>query len=108
MRAVSDFDQLAKATHGVTLARVRASQGREAEAERLFEAGLRVLEPSEYVVDLALALLKYGEALLVLKRRDRAAPVLRRARDLFAGMGCAFFAREVDARITPPVPSAGS
>jgi len=108
MRAVSDFDQLAKATHGVTLARVRASQGREVEAERLFEAGLRLLEPSEYVVDFALALLKYGDALLALKRPDRASPVLRRARELFAGMGCAFFVREVDARLEPPVHSAGS
>jgi len=106
-KTVPDFDQVAKATHRVTLARVRASQGREAQAETLFQASLRFLEPSEYVVDFALSLLKYGDALLVLKRPDRARPILERARGLFADMGSTFFVREIDARLDARVPSGG-
>jgi len=107
-KAAPDFDRLAKATHGVTLARVRASQGREAEAETLFQRSLRFLGPSEYAVDLALSLLKYGDALLVLKQPDRAWPLFKRARELFANMGSALFVREIDARIEARVHSGGA
>ncbi|HET8999274.1 MAG TPA: adenylate/guanylate cyclase domain-containing protein [bacterium] len=106
-KVVPDFDQLAKATHRVTLARIRASQNREAQAETLFQASLRFLESSEYVVDFALSLVKYGEALLLLKRPDRARPPLERARGLFADMGSTFFVREIDARLDARVPSGG-
>ena len=107
-KMVPEFDQLAKATHRVTLARVRAVQGREAQAETLFQASLRFLESSEYVIDFALSLLKYGEALLVLKRPDRARPPLEHARRLFADMGSTFFVREIDARLDARVPSGGA
>ena len=107
-KVVPDFDRLAKATHGVTLARVRASQGREAEAESLFQTSLRFLAPSEYAVDLALSLLKYGDALLVLKRPDRAWALFKRAQELFANMGSTLFVREIDARLDARVHSSGA
>ncbi|TMI82460.1 MAG: hypothetical protein E6H04_04705 [Bacillati bacterium ANGP1] len=97
--AVADHDRITRATHGATLARVRASQGRGDEAEALFHGSMQVLEAGEYVIDLALTLLKHGEALLVLGRPEPARPLLERARGLFAEMGATFFVNEVDARL---------
>jgi tetratricopeptide (TPR) repeat protein len=102
--AVPPYDELARATYGATLGRVRASQGRAAEADALFQESLRGLERKEYVIDLALALLKHGDALLTLKRPESAGPVLDRARTLFAQMGATFFVRELDARVHAAMP----
>jgi tetratricopeptide (TPR) repeat protein len=103
--AVADHDRITRATHGATLARVRASQGRGEEAESLFHASMQILEAGEYVIDLALTLLKHGEALLVLGRPEPARPLLERARSLFAEMGATFFVNEVEARLQAAVSS---
>jgi tetratricopeptide (TPR) repeat protein len=97
--AVGEADMIARATHNATLARVRAVQGRGEEADALFQRSLQVLEEREYPIDLALTLLKYGEALLQLGQAQRAQPLLERARGLFAGMGATRFVNEVDARL---------
>lgn len=81
-----------------TLGKVRAAQGRAEEAEELFRSSLGVLETKEYRFDLALSLLKYGEALQILVQPDRARPVLERARGQFAEMGATQFVNEIDAR----------
>ncbi|MBI3975760.1 MAG: tetratricopeptide repeat protein, partial [Armatimonadetes bacterium] len=94
-----DTDQITKGTHMATLAKVRAAQGRGAEAEALFRDSLEILEANEYRIDLALALLRYGEALLILGEGVRARPVLERARDLFAQMGATRFVAEIASRL---------
>jgi class 3 adenylate cyclase/tetratricopeptide (TPR) repeat protein len=81
------------ATHRATLGKIRAAQGRREDAEELFRLSLETLERREYPIDLALALVRYGEALLMLSDRDRARQALERARDLFATMGAARFVR---------------
>lgn len=97
--AVPTYDEIAKATYGATLAKVRAAQGRGDEVEHLFASSFRILEVGEYRIDLALTLLKFGEALLLLERPERAREPLERARGLFAEMGAELFVREVDARL---------
>jgi tetratricopeptide (TPR) repeat protein len=93
---VPETDALALATHRATLGRIRAAQGRVEEAEALFAHSLETLERREYPIDLALALMRYGEALLMMHAPQRARQMLERARDLFAGMGATRFVREVD------------
>ncbi len=102
--AVPEYDELARATHGITLGRVRASQGRADEAKALFQRHLPALERGEYVIDLAIGLLKYGEALLILEGPHTARPYLERARALFAQMNATFFTGELDARLAAALP----
>jgi tetratricopeptide (TPR) repeat protein len=99
MAALSEGDILARATHQATLGRIRAAQGRADEAETLFREGLEVLEHREYPIDLALALLRYGEALALLGDHPRARSILDRARALFDGMGATRFVEEAGARL---------
>jgi tetratricopeptide (TPR) repeat protein len=100
---VVETDALALATHRATLGRIRAAQGRVEEAEALFGQSLETLEQREYPIDLALALLRYGEALLMMNASSRARGALERARELFAGMGATRFVREVDERLARSV-----
>lgn len=92
-------DVIAQATHRATLGKVRAAQGRREEAEALFQQSLEVLEKREYPIDLALALLRYGEALTMLREPGRARSALERARGLFDGMGPTRFTKEIDTRL---------
>ncbi|HET6947581.1 MAG TPA: adenylate/guanylate cyclase domain-containing protein [bacterium] len=85
---VTDADDVGLATHTAALARVRAAQGRLEEAEELFRRSVTLLERQEYRIDLALVLMKYGEAL---SRRE----MLERARAEFAAMGASYFADEI-------------
>ncbi len=102
--AISEHNEpIAKGSHGATLGRVRAAQGRREEAEELFRQSLEILEAREYRFDLALTLLKYGESLQILHDDARARPVLERARGLFADMGATHFVRVVDGRLTTGV-----
>jgi len=96
-----DEDEVPQATHRVTLGRVRASQGRIEEAEALFARSLEILsrQDQEYRFDLAVSLLKYGEALQQLGRPDRAREMMQQARSLFAQMGASNFVREADAKL---------
>jgi tetratricopeptide (TPR) repeat protein len=96
---VDEGDRISRATHGATLGKVRAAQGRGAEAEALFRESLAILEASEYRIDLALTQLKYGEALLALERPGEARQALERARGLFVEMGATQFTSEIDARL---------
>lgn len=93
-------DEVGFATHTAALARVRAAQGRTAEAEELFRRAVALLERQDYRIDLALVLMKYGEAL---ERRE----MLERARAEFAGMGATFFVDEIDRKLEelPPEPA---
>lgn len=86
---IAGSDDISLATHTATLARVRAAQGRLDDAEALFRQSLGILEPQEYRIDLALVLLKSGEAL---GRREW----LERARAEFTAMGATHFVREVE------------
>ncbi|HEU5299139.1 MAG TPA: AAA family ATPase [bacterium] len=90
-------DDVGFATHGAALARVRAAQGRREEAEEMFRRSVALLERQDYRIDLALVLMKYGEAL---GRRE----MLERARAEFAGMGATFFVDEID-RLLEELPS---
>jgi len=99
LEVLPETDVVAQATHRATLGRIRAAQGRREEAEALFGQSLDVLDRREYPIDLALALLRYGEALLMWGDRARAGDALTRARGLFAAMGAARFVREVDGRL---------
>jgi class 3 adenylate cyclase/tetratricopeptide (TPR) repeat protein len=94
VEVLPDTDALAKATHVATLARIRAAQGRREEALTLFEQSIAALERREYPIDLALALLKFGDGLALLGDHDRSREVLGRARALFAQMGATRFAQE--------------
>jgi predicted ATPase/class 3 adenylate cyclase len=86
-----DTDALAKATHVATLAKIRAAQGRRDESMALFEQSIGALEHREYPIDLALTLLKFGEALALLGDHGRSREVLGRSRELFAKMGATRF-----------------
>lgn len=99
---VSEQDEIGRATLGATLGKIRAAQGRGEEAEELFRQSLETLERREYRIDLALTLLKYGEALLSLGQPERAQQALGRARDLFAGLGATHLVQEADARLRSP------
>jgi class 3 adenylate cyclase/tetratricopeptide (TPR) repeat protein len=99
LAVLPETDVIAQATHRATLGKIRAAQGRGDEATALFAQSLEVLEQREYPIDLALAVLKYGEALLVLRERDRAREVLARARGLFAAMGATRFVAESETRL---------
>src|SRR5881396_1758003 len=94
-------DEVPQATHRVTLGRVRAAQGRAEEAETLFTQGLEILagQNQEYRFDLAVSLLKYGEALQLMRSPRRAQEVLQQARSLFAQIGASNFVREADAKL---------
>ncbi|MGH2348016.1 MAG: tetratricopeptide repeat protein, partial [bacterium] len=96
---------IAVATHSVTLAKVRAAQGRGGEAEELFRRGLSLLEGQEYQIDLALTLLKYGEGMLLLGHDARAREMFAQARELFATMGAGYFVDEVDRRLAGVTPA---
>ncbi|MDR7520362.1 MAG: adenylate/guanylate cyclase domain-containing protein [Armatimonadota bacterium] len=96
---LAETDPISQATHLATLGRIRAAQGRRDEAEALFRRSLEVLERAEFRIDLALALLRYGEALQWLGEADRARGTFERARGLFAAMGATRFVRELDARL---------
>ncbi len=100
---LSERDEIARASHSATLARIRAAQGRREEAEDLFRVSLDILERREYKVDLALTLLKYGETLQEHGEGQRARPILERALALFTEMGATRFEREVDARLKAAV-----
>ncbi|HXF83577.1 MAG TPA: tetratricopeptide repeat protein, partial [bacterium] len=93
-------DEVGFATHTATLARVRAAQGRREEAEALFEQAVALLERQDYRIDLALALMKYGQAL---GRRA----VLERARAEFAAIGATLFVVTIDRMLEelPPQPA---
>lgn len=97
LAAIAPEDPIGLATYGATLGRVRAAQGRGEEAEELFRRSLELLEKSEYRVDLALTLFKYGEALGLLGREAEGRQVLQRARQLFAQMGAGGFVQEIGA-----------
>jgi tetratricopeptide (TPR) repeat protein len=97
-------DVIAQATHRATLGKIRAAQGRREEAEALFQQSLEVLESREYPIDLALALLRYGEALTMLGEFDRASSFLERARGQFDGMGATRFTQEIDTRLAQEKP----
>ncbi|MDQ7849428.1 MAG: adenylate/guanylate cyclase domain-containing protein [Armatimonadota bacterium] len=97
LAGIAPEDPVGLATYGATLGKVRAAQGRGEEAEALFRRSLELLEKSEYRVDLALTLYKYGEALRLLGREAEGRQVLQRARQLFAQMGATGFAREIGA-----------
>ena len=94
-------DEMPLATHRVTLARVRAAQGRTEEAEALFAESVEFLgqQDQEYRFDLAVSLLKYGEALQLMEQPQRAQEILQRARSLFAQIGASNFVREADAKL---------
>jgi len=92
-------DPIGTATFGATLGKVRAAQGRAQEAESLFRRSVEILDASEYRIDLALTLQKYGEALRLLGQPERARPMLERARQLFAEMGAMQFVNEIDAQL---------
>ena len=94
-------DEVPQATHRVTLGRVRAAQGRAEEAETLFTQGLEILagQNQEYRFDLAVSLLKYGDALQLMQSPRRAQEVLQQARSLFAQIGASNFVREADAKL---------
>ncbi len=94
---IASEDPVGLATYGATLGKVRAAQGRREEAEELFRRSLELLEKSEYRVDLALTLYKYGEALRLLGGEAEARQVLERARQLFARMGATGFVQEIGA-----------
>jgi len=97
---LGEWDNVSKPTHRATLARIRAAQGRPEEAEELFRTSVAALETQEYRVDLALVLLKYGEAL---GRRE----ILERARSEFAAMGASYFVQDIDRKLgaLPPRPA---
>ncbi|MGQ0569142.1 MAG: tetratricopeptide repeat protein, partial [Armatimonadota bacterium] len=99
LAALGETDDIAQATFRATLGKIRAAQGRRDEAEMLFQRSIEILEEKEYPIDLALALLKYGEALLLLGDQARARAMLERARGLFADMGATRFVNEIDARL---------
>ncbi len=99
LAVIGEQDALARATHGATLGKIRAAQGRRDEAEAIFKRSLEIVEAKEYPIDLALTLLRFGEALLLLGEPQRARAVLERARTLFAEMGATRFVGEVDARL---------
>jgi predicted ATPase/class 3 adenylate cyclase len=99
LAALPEADSVARATHAATLGKVRAAQGRAEEAEALFHRALETLEQREYRIDLALTLLKYGEALQMLDQHTRAHEVLRRARDLFAQLGATNLVRAAETRL---------
>lgn len=99
LAVLPETDHIARATHRATLGRIYAAQGRADEAEALFRQSLEVLERREYPIDLALTLLRYGEALMMLQEPDRAGAVLERARGLFDRMGATRFVREIDMRL---------
>jgi tetratricopeptide (TPR) repeat protein len=102
--AISEHNEpIARASHGATLGRIRAAQGRRDEAEDLFRQSLQILETREHRFDLALTLLKHGESLQVLHDEARARPILERARGLFAEMGATHFVRVVDSRLASGV-----
>src|SRR3990170_8793644 len=63
-------DPIGTATFGATLGKVRAAQGRAQEAESLFHHSVEILAASEYRIDLALTLQKYGEALRLQGKRQ--------------------------------------
>jgi tetratricopeptide (TPR) repeat protein len=97
---VSHFpDPIGVATFGATLGKVRAAQGRAQEAEALFQRSVQILETSEYRIDLALTLQRYGEALRGLGELSRARALLERARELFAAMGATLFVGDIDAQL---------
>jgi class 3 adenylate cyclase/tetratricopeptide (TPR) repeat protein len=99
LAGVDAADDISKATHEATLGKVRAVQGRGEEAEALFQRSLEILEGSEYRIDLAITLMKYGEALLLLDQPQRARPLLERARTLFAEMEATQFVSEIGTRL---------
>lgn len=99
LAAVSPLDSVARATHEATLGKVRAAEGRGEEADRLFREALQILETQEYRIDLALTLLKYGEALQMLGQSANAGEVFERARRLFQEMGATNFVSVVNARL---------
>lgn len=99
LAVIQDTDVITQATHRATLGKIRAAQGRGEEAEALFHQSLDVLAQREFPIDLALALLRHGEALLMLRAPDRARSVLERARRLFVEMGATRFVREIEMRL---------
>jgi tetratricopeptide (TPR) repeat protein len=99
LAAVGEHDALARAAYAATLGKIRAAQGRRDEAESLFRGSLEILEAKEYPIDLALTLLRYGEALLLLNEPQRARAVLERAQMHFREMGATRLVGEVDARL---------
>ncbi|MDR7449507.1 MAG: adenylate/guanylate cyclase domain-containing protein [Armatimonadota bacterium] len=103
--ALVQKDQIARATFSATLGKVRAAQGRGEEAEALFRGALETLEQEDFRIDLALTLLKYGEALLLVGEAERAVGPLLRARGIFQEMGATYFVREVDGRLQGAAPS---
>ncbi|HLE77403.1 MAG TPA: adenylate/guanylate cyclase domain-containing protein [bacterium] len=102
---VPEEDEIAVATHSVTLGKIRAAQGRADEADALFRRGLALLEGQEYRIDLALTLLKYGEGMILLGREARAREVLAQARELFQTIGATYFVDEVERRLPTNTPS---
>lgn len=99
LTGLTEDDDIAKGTHRATLGKIRAAQGRADETEQLFQEGLRILNGYEYRIDVALALMKYGEALLLLGEPARASELLKKARDQFAAMGATNFAQEINEKL---------
>jgi predicted ATPase/class 3 adenylate cyclase len=99
LAALPREDTVARATHSATLGKVRAAQGRAGEAEELFGRAVETLEQRDHRIDLALTLLKYGEALIMLDQPARAHPVLERSRGLFAEIGATNLVRDAEARL---------
>lgn len=104
---LTEADDISFATHRATLGKIRAAQGRAAEAEELFRRSVEHLETKDYRIDLALALLKYGEGLVLLEQPDRARSILERARGEFAAMGATHFVEVIDRTLEQlPAPAA--
>lgn len=94
-----EYDSISTATHTATLAKVRAVQGRAAEADELFQRSLTTLQASDYRIDLGLTWLKYGDALRMFGQRERAREAFGQAQAVFSELGASFFVREVEGRL---------
>ena len=100
LAGLSDDDAMARGTFRATLGKIRAAQGRGDDAEELFRESQDILKDYEFRFDIALARMKYGEALQMLERHGKASEVLKQAREEFAEIGATNFVNEIDATLT--------
>ncbi len=76
-------DVFSQASTRLQLAEVRAAQGRDADAERLFRDGLEILDGTRYDQTAADARRAYAEFLIGQDRFREAGLLLQRARDFY-------------------------